>query len=287
MNKIYKAILCLGLVLPSAASFASACTISVNRMTAVETNPASGIPTDEMLACAKKRDNPKFREKLQNEFCIPSKLSELKVDELFKQIVIDGVVATSEQILKAIEDNGHFDKFYTLIAPENHKRFGGLSLSEILSQVRALTLDAMDPEKAFEDIVHLVNRNSETLGSVDVIPSKDPYELRKIEEELDELSAEEKSASASRKKEFANKRKALAKARKLYFEKRLTSIRDNLNKVDKPVENDTRKATALAYIKSDTNPYNLFSWMIANGIKPFKGAENLAAFKMLIDICSR
>ena len=194
MNKIYKAIFCLGLVLSSTASFASACTISVNRMTAVETDPASGIPTAEMLACAKKAANPNFRTKLQNEFCIPSKLSELKVDELFKQIVIEGVVATSEQILKAIVDNGHFDKFYTIIDPKNHKRFGALSLNEILNQIRTLTLNTTDPEKAFEEIVNLVNRNSETLGSVDVIPSKDPYELRKIEESLDELTTEEKEA---------------------------------------------------------------------------------------------
>lgn len=287
MNKIYKAILCLGLFLSSTATFASSCTISVNRNTKVETDPKSGIPTAQMLACAKKRDNPKFREKLQNEFCAPNKIGALKVDELFKRIQIEGVVATSEEILKAIEDNGHFDKFYVIIDPKNHKRFGALSLNEILEQVRALTLGANDPEKAFEDIVSLVNRNSDTLGAIDVVPSKDPYELRRIEEDLDDLTTKERSASASRKKEFADKRKALAKARKLYFEKRLTSIRDNLGKIDRPVQDDARRTTALAYLKSDPNPYNLFSWMIANGIKPFKGAANLAEFKALIDVCSR
>jgi hypothetical protein len=287
MNKIYKVLLCFGVVLSSTALFASACTVSVNRMTVVETDPNTGIPTEQMLSCAKKRDNPNFRAKLQNEFCTPNKINALEVDEFFKQIVIEGVVATSERILKAIEDNGHFDKFYSIIDPKNHKRFGALSLNEILNQVRTLTLNATDPEKAFEEIVSLVKRNSETLGAIDVIPGKDPYELRRIEDALDELTTEERNASAGRAKEFANKRKALAAARKLYFEKRLTVIRNNLSNVDKPVQNDTRRVAALAYIKSDPNAYNLFSWMIANGIKPFKGAQNLAELKMLIDVCNR
>ena len=264
-----------------------ACDISVNRMTTVETNPATGMPTEKMISCAKKRDNPNFRVKLQNEFCIPNKINTLKVDELFKEIALEGVVATSEKILKAIEENGHFDKFYAIIDPKNHKKFGALSLNEILNQVRTLTLNTTDPEKAFDDIVKLVNRNSETLGSVDVIPSKDPYELRKIEEELESIKNEERAAKANRKSEFAKRRSQQEKAKKAYFEKRLTRIRDNLEKIDKPEQSDARRVAALAYLKSDPEIYNLFSWMNANGIKPFKGASNLMEFARLIDLCSR
>lgn len=269
MNKLYKAFLCSSVfMLHCCGTAVVACDVSVNRMTTVETNPATGIPTEKMLSCAKKRDNPNFRAKLQKEFCTPDKINALKINELFKEIALEGVVATSEKILKAIEESGHFDKFYALIDPKNHKKFGfGLSKNEVFEKIKELTLNTTNPEAALNDIVNLVEKNREILGNVSIVPYKDSYELRKIEEELESIKQE--------------------KAKKAYFEKRLISIRDNLAKIDKPEQDDARRVAALAYLKSDPEIYNLFSWMNANGIKPFKTDTNLMEFARLIDVCTR
>ena len=287
MKKLYKAFLCGSVFMLHCGTAVIACDISVNRMTTIETNPATGIPTETMLSCAKKRDNSNFRAKLQKEFCAPDKINALKIDDLLKEIALKGVVATSGKILEAIEESGHFDKFYAAIDPKNQKKYGvEPSINDILKEIRKLAGGSGDPEEKINQIIQLIQKRKEILGRMTIFLiddySRSLSMLKDSEQEL--KNAPPKSWE---KEKWEKQLSSLQTKMDSLFARTLREVQKKVDELSASESEEIRRAFVKKSIESDPDIYNLFSWINAKGIKLFKGDTNLMEFARLIDVCGR